>query len=131
MNKAKIRILAIDDNESCLTTIAIMLSSAEIELATMSDPLEALQHVRKNSREIDLILLDYMMPEMDGFEFLRALQEDEQLKNIPVIIQTGVADLTNSSIASIKGLSAYLSKPFSKDLLFDTIKEVLGLPSLN
>ena len=82
--------------------------------------------LKKLERELpDLILLDYEMPGLDGKETLEKIRADENMKNIPVIFLTGVADRQN--IANVLHLNpmGYILKPPSQDKLFEAIEGAL------
>jgi len=116
------RILAVDDSGILLRSVKAMLEGQyDIAVAT-SGPM-AVKQAKKATP--DLILLDYEMPEWDGKRTLEEIRGDEELKDIPVIFLTGVADMTH--IAAVLGLkpSGYLLKPIEQQKLVDTIEKVL------
>ena len=69
----------------------------------------------------DLILLDVMMPDMDGFQFLAALQSEDQLAGIPVVMLTGDDDVEIRERSQLAGAKGFLHKPFEIQQLLDTI----------
>ena len=74
----------------------------------------------------DVILLDILMPEMDGFEVLQTLKADTRLSNIPVIVISAVEDAQSEEKCMQLGAQAYLSKPVDADLLNSRVVECLG-----
>ena len=74
----------------------------------------------------DVILLDILMPEMDGFEVLQTLKADTRLSNIPVIVISAVEDTQSEEKCMQLGAQAYLSKPVDADLLNSRVVECLG-----
>jgi len=105
------KILIIDDEPDILESLAVMLSKQGLEALTASSGIEG---IKKAQKEIpDIILLDVMMPEMDGFETCRKIKHTEQTKNVPVLLITAL----NDSESKVKGLDAgaddFISKPFN------------------
>ena len=120
----KKRILVVDDSGVLLRSVKAMLSG-QYEVLVAMDGKKALERA-KNKRP-DLILLDYEMPVMDGKETLEELRNDEELKGIPVVFLTSVAD--RESIASVLKLKpeGYLLKPIEQTRMLETIESVLGV----
>jgi response regulator RpfG family c-di-GMP phosphodiesterase len=122
--KKKINLMVIDDEQTCLISVMMMLYNSNINLITEENSARALEYI-KNHNEIDLILLDLMMPEMDGFQFLDALHEDPSCRHIPIILQTGVTNPQYVKKAMAKGVVGYLSKPFDKAQVLEAIHKAL------
>ena len=110
------RLLVVDDNEDNLYTLTRRLRREGYEqLVTAANGREALEQLR--AQPIDLVLLDVMMPEVNGYEVLAAMKKDEYLRRIPVIMISAV-DEAESVIRCIeRGAEDYLSKPFNPTLL--------------
>ena len=115
-------ILVVDDGAITLRSVKALLDGKyNVSVATSGE-----MALKKLEREIpDLILLDYEMPGLDGKETLEKIRADENIKNIPVIFLTGVADRQN--IANVLHLNpmGYILKPPSQDKLFEAIEEAL------
>jgi two-component system, sensor histidine kinase and response regulator len=111
-----ISILVVDDNQENLRVVSNFLREKNYRIALATSGENALQILEQN--KIDLILLDVMMPEMDGFTVCRNIKAKETLKDIPVIFLTARND-TNDIV---KGFQAggvdYITKPFRKEELF-------------
>ena len=121
--EAKKRILVVDDSGILLRTVKTMLAD-QYEVAVATDGKKAIERAKR--RRPDLILLDYEMPVMDGKETLEELRKDEELKDIPVVFLTSVAD--RESIAPVLKLKpeGYLLKPIDQKRMFETIESVLA-----
>ena len=119
------KILIVDDERDIVTIIKFALEKEGYEIGEAYDGLEALAKV--NSCKPDLILLDIMMPKMDGHSVNLKLKERLETAGIPVIVITGKGQL-KELIQSRQDLaiSAYLEKPFTVATLIATIKEILG-----
>ena len=121
--EVKKHILVVDDSGILLRSVKNMLSDW-YEVAVATDGKKAIERAKR--RKPDLILLDYEMPVMDGKETLEELRKDEELKDIPVVFLTSVAD--RDSIAPVLKLKpqGYLLKPIDQKRMFETIENVLA-----
>lgn len=116
----KTRILAVDDMKVNLDLISVVLGQYEgFIVVTASDGKTAIQKARAN--HFDLILLDVMMPEMDGFVVCKTLKNDAITREIPVIFLTALNDPHNIQKAFHAGAVDYISKPFSKEELVSRV----------
>lgn len=116
-------ILAVDDNPTALRLLVSMLErgKGKYRIATAVNGKEALQYLYDNPDSIDIILLDKMMPEMDGLEVCEILKGDPQLSRIPVIMQTA-ADKPEEISEGIKaGVFYYLTKPLNAQTLLSVV----------
>lgn len=106
-NKA---VLIVDDDERNRYALSSYLDTLEMKVYTANDGEHAMNFLR-NGNPVDLILLDIMMPVMDGYEMLRALKADPVLKNIPVIAVTAHAMKGDDLKCLNAGASDYIPKP--------------------
>ncbi len=118
-----IRVMIVDDEKEILEITRRMLEKEGIKVITANSGKEALEILKKEKP--DYIFLDIMMPEMDGWEVLRRIKEDPNLKDIPVAMLT-VKPITESIEREEfdKYIVDYVTKPFSKRDLIETIKQV-------
>lgn len=127
----KEQILIVDDTIANLKLTSVFLRESGFNVRIAKSGLQALKSLEFASP--DLILLDVMMPEMDGFETCRQLKNWEKTKDIPVIFMTALSDLGNSE-NKVKGLSLgavdYVSKPIQLEEVVARIKTHLRLRSL-
>ncbi|WP_138494769.1 PP2C family protein-serine/threonine phosphatase [Paenibacillus pinistramenti] len=131
------RILIVDDNPTNLIIIREILKKENYRnITSVSSAREMLQELRVGeepsaqqfaSTQIDLILLDMMMPEMDGIEACRIVQEHEHLKDIPIIMVTAVGDSKKLAEALDAGAVDYVTKPINKVELMARIRLALRL----
>lgn len=129
MENPKGRILIVDDDPHAVEILTRMLGHEGYECLSASGGAVALQLVR--SQSVDLILLDIMMPEMDGLQVCERLQADEQLRQIPVILLTAKDDMETRSKGMALGVSEYLTKPVNRRELFTRIATQLHSSELN
>lgn len=118
------RILIVDDEKDIVLVLKIALKKEGFEISEAYDGLEALEKV--NAEKPDLILLDIMMPKMDGHSVNLKLKENPETARIPVIVITGRGQL-KELIQAREGLTivAYLEKPFTVASLLEKIREAI------
>lgn len=123
------RVLIIDDNEVNRSILTEQLNAWNFDNAAAASGAEGLQFMRtalSKGINIDLLILDYQMPEMSGAEVLEQVRADEVLKNIPVVMLSSVdSSRTNQELSSL-GADASLTKPARSSLLLDTILQVIA-----
>lgn len=120
------RILCIDDEPGVVELVNLVLKSQNIQVEGATSGQEGLAMMRQNPP--DAVLLDIMMPEMDGWEVYKQMRADEQLKDIPVIIVTARNSTFEKVIARERaGVNDYLTKPFLPNELRQSVNQVLGL----
>lgn len=122
------RILVVDDEPDIRQLITIMLENAGYEVIPADTGLKALEYLQADT--CDLVILDIMMPEMDGWEICRRLKSQSRTKQIPVIILT----VRSQPLDRVIGLEVvraddYLSKPFERTELLATVERLLALPT--
>ena len=113
-------ILVVDDNERLRTLVKSYLTQEGYRVVTAADGREALFVAREESP--DLIVLDIMMPEMDGYEFMRVHHKERET---PIIILTAKIEETDTLLGLELGADDYISKPFSMRILAARIRAVL------
>ncbi|MBN1413356.1 MAG: diguanylate cyclase [Spirochaetales bacterium] len=112
-------ILIVDDNPNNLQLLGSMLRENEFSVAVAQNGVQALEYVKK--KKPDLILLDIMMPEIDGYEVCLKLKEDIQTERIPVIFLTAKSDPENIIRGFDVGGVDYITKPFIKKVVLARI----------
>jgi len=116
-------ILAVDDEADLLELVRYNLIREGFDVVTAATGEEALVTIRKEPP--DLILLDLMLPKMGGFTVMRRLTEDDQLKQIPVIMLTAKGEEADVITGLELGADDYVTKPFSPKILVARIRSVL------
>jgi len=120
----KTLILAVDDENDVLLIIKTALQSEGYKVLTAPNGFDGLAIAE--DQQPSLILLDLMMPEMDGMEVLRKLKESRRTDKIPVIILTGLSDRNKVRQALDQGTSFYIVKPFDYQELVSKVKLALN-----
>ena len=117
------KVLVVEDSSTTRKIIAITLGQKGYDIIEAKDGLEALG--RLNDDKPDLILLDIILPKMDGYKILSIIKSNELLKNIPVIMLTSRDSFMSKMKGKLSGSSAYLTKPFDPKELLETIEKFL------
>ncbi len=121
-------ILCIEDEPEMIDLIRLILNRRGFEVKGANGGKEGLEFVRKEKP--DLVLLDLMMPDMDGWEVYQQLKSDEELKHIPVIIVTAKAQSIDKVLGlHIAKVDDYVTKPFGPQELLQSIEKVLSAKS--
>ncbi len=117
------KVLVVDDSNVLRKIVSFNLQKEGYEVLEARNGVEALQLVEKTAP--DLIILDVMMPEMDGFEVLRRLRADPNFRTIPVIILTAKGGEEDQRTAVNLGANGFLTKPFSPLKLLEEVRRVI------
>jgi adenylate cyclase len=123
------RILAVDDTPENLEILRLRLESQGYEVVTAADGEEALLRAREVNP--DLVLLDIMMPKLDGIEVVRAIRADPALRTLPVILVTAKADTRDVVAGLDAGGDDYLTKPFEHSALLARVRSMLRQKELH
>ena len=118
-------ILVVDDEPVNLQILEKILEREGYRVMKAHDGVEGMELLTRHVREISLILLDRMMPNMDGMEFMRKLKADRRLSHVPVIMQTAAAADRQIAEGISAGVFYYLIKPFSEDVLLSVVTAAL------
>jgi len=117
------RILITEDSPTILAIAKEALESAGYGVLCAVDGQEALDKARKECP--DLIVLDLMLPKLDGYKICRMLKFDEKYKQIPIILLTARTQEADIQLGKEVGADAYLTKPFEPEILLAKIKELI------
>lgn len=118
------KILIADDNTLAVELVWVTLEGGDYEVVDASNGKEALKKARVEKP--DLILLDIVMPKMDGFEVCRRLKKDPQTKEIPIIMLTAKGQQVDQEKGRQLGVQDYITKPFSPSALLAKIEGLLA-----
>jgi two-component system alkaline phosphatase synthesis response regulator PhoP len=125
MSKGKI--LVVDDEVYIVHILDFSLGMEGYEVVTALDGEQALAKVK--TEEPDLIVLDIMMPKLDGYETCRILKSDPETKHIPVILLSAKGRNVDQKMGFQVGADDYITKPFSPKKLVERINLILGQPT--
>jgi DNA-binding response OmpR family regulator len=124
-NNKTIRVLCVEDEPEMIDLIRLILGRRGFEVIGANGGKAALSIVREENP--DLVLLDLMMPDMDGWEVYQQLKADATLSQIPVIVVTAKAQSIDKVLGlHIAKVDDYISKPFSPQELMDSVDQVIN-----
>jgi CheY-like chemotaxis protein len=127
MTTARARLLVVDDEEVNREIIAEYLDEQPWTLTMAADGAAALALLQSATDLYDVVVLDRMMPDIDGMEVLRRIQQDPRLHGIPVVMQTAAASHEQVAEGLKLGAYYYLTKPYLRDALVSVIRSALGM----
>jgi two-component system response regulator VicR len=126
MAKDKKVVVCIEDEPEMIDLVKLILGRKGFELVGAVGGREGLETVRQ--LKPDLVLLDLMMPDMDGWEVYQKMKTDDELKEIPVIVVTAKAQSIDKVLGlHIAKVEDYVTKPFGPQELLQAVNKVLGL----
>jgi len=121
------RLLTVDDSRMMRRVISDAAATLGFETLEAKSGEQAMEVLAESRQDIGLVLLDWNMPGMSGFEVLKKMKADEELLHIPVMMVTTEGEPTNIVMAIEAGAVNYLTKPFAQEDLATKILESLGL----
>lgn len=119
----KKRILVVEDEESLLKLETILLTIKGYEVVGVLTGTDAMNVL--TTEQIDLILLDIMLPDIDGFEICKRVQNNAQLSSIPIVILSAKKSPADLERGKSCGARAYLTKPFKSAMIIEVIEKIL------
>jgi DNA-binding response OmpR family regulator len=119
----KKRILVVEDELELIKAMQIRLEQAGYEVLIASDGQQALDKIHKE--KVDLIILDLMIPKIDGYKVCRLLKFDKKYKQIPIIMLSARAQESDIKLSTEVYADAYIIKPFDHKVVISKIKELL------
>lgn len=120
----KKRILIVEDEESLLKLETILLTVKGFEVIGVFSGQMAIEKI--GVEEFDLVLLDIMLPDIDGFEVCRQLRKDPRTASVPIIMLTGKKSQDDHDKGVACGADAYLVKPFKSAMIIEEINRLLS-----
>jgi len=128
MDNAAQVVVCVEDEPEMIDLIRLILSNRGCEVIGANGGKQGLEFVRQHKP--DLVLLDLMMPDMDGWEVYQQLKADEETRDIPIIVVTAKAQSIDKVLGlHIAKVDDYISKPFSPQELLDSIDRVFAKES--
>ena len=128
MSEHNPRILCVDDEVMNLKLLEAILLPSGYEVVTAGDGQEALRKIRE--RKVDCVLLDVMMPKMNGFDACRKIKEDEETRHLPVVLITALTSREDRIRGIEAGADDFLSKPFDEGEVIARTRMLLRMKSL-
>ncbi len=119
----KAKLLIVDDESELVEMLSLRLEANDYQVISASDGQDGLDKAR--SELPDLIILDVMLPKIDGYKVCRMLKFDEKYKQIPVILFTARTQASDIKLGGDVEEDAYITKPFEPDILLDKVAQLL------
>jgi DNA-binding response OmpR family regulator len=119
---SRARILIVEDETNIAESLSFILRRADFDVDTVADGAEALDRLRRE--RFGAIILDIMLPGMNGFDVLRAVRADRALATLPVIVLTAKGQANDRKMAEAIGASAFITKPFSNAEIVDRVSRL-------
>lgn len=116
------RILVVDDELDLLDLIELILTNEGYDIHKAQNGKEAINLAGKN--DYDIVIMDIMMPEMDGWETIKAIRADKKNVNIPIIMLTCRDNSQDKYYAIQEGIEDYITKPFTPNHLVNVINDI-------
>ena len=117
------RVLVVDDNKAQREMISDLLKGLGLSVSMASDGLEALEQI--NGNRPDLVVLDIIMPGMNGYEVCRRLKKDSKTQDLVVVMCSAKKEEFDRYWCMRQGADAYIAKPFHPEELIGTVKQLL------
>src|SRR5574340_932504 len=117
------KILNIDDSPTVQRLIEMILASQGYQVVLASDGEEGI--AKAKTERPDLILVDFVMPKMNGYQVCKTLKDDPEFRDTPIILVTSKGDKVGSKFVDTLGITEYFTKPFQPEELLNKIREVL------
>jgi DNA-binding response OmpR family regulator len=121
---AKARILIVEDEPNIVESLSFILRRADFEVDTVTDGAEALDRLRR--QPVSALILDIMLPSMNGLDVLKTIRADPVLAGLPVMVLTAKGQARDRRTAEAIGADAFITKPFSNA---EVVDRVAGLVS--
>ncbi len=121
----KIKVLAVDDNPVNLNLLTALLKDAGFEIITATDSTRVVEQLRTHP-DVRVVLLDRMMPNIDGLSILRGLKKSPEFWKLPIIMLTAALSRDQIETIKIEGAFECLPKPYNKDKIIATIKKAIS-----
>jgi DNA-binding response OmpR family regulator len=116
------RVLIVEDEPNIVESLSFVLRRGGYEVTAVLDGAAALSHLR--STPADLLILDLMLPGLNGFEVLKAIKSDRVFEALPVLILTAKGQSQDRRLAEDIGVDAFMTKPFSNREIMETVRRL-------
>ena len=116
-------VLVVEDSLAQRQMISDLLKGSGLTVTVASDGVEALEHIQRSSS--DVVVLDIVMPRMNGYELCRRLKADPKTQNVPVVMCSSKGEEFDRYWGMKQGADAYIAKPFQPTELIGTVKQLL------
>jgi len=120
------KVLVVDDSKAVRMILAKVLGELGFEVREAANGREALEVIEREKNSVSLVLLDWNMPELNGFDLLRQLRQRPDLSSLVIVMVTTETELDHIRAALAAGANEYVMKPFTKEILREKL-ELIGI----
>ena len=120
--------MVVEDDPDLRHLVSEVLTRSGYDVRVAEDGLQALMQIDADNHELDLLIVDIMMPQLDGLSLVRALKGRAETRRIPVIFVTAKSDPGSIAQGVNVGAKFYITKPFTLDALLAKVRRALGEP---
>jgi two-component system chemotaxis response regulator CheY len=120
------KVLVVDDSRAVRMILSKVLGELGFEVREAANGREALEVIEKEKNSVSLVLLDWNMPELNGFDLLRQLRRRPDLSSLVIVMVTTETELDHIRAALAAGANEYVMKPFTKEILREKL-ELIGI----
>lgn len=122
----QMRVVCIEDEPEMIDLVRLILGRKGFDVIGADGGIEGLEKVKKEKP--DLVLLDLMMPDMDGWEVYQQIKADPEIKDIPIVVVTAKAQSIDKVLGlHIAKVDDYITKPFGPQELLESVEKILGI----
>lgn len=119
-----LRVLIVEDEPHIIESLAFVLGREGYDVASVMDGEAALDMLRRAPP--DLVILDVMIPRLNGFEVLKAAKSDPAMRRIPIVVLTAKGQVHDRRLAQEIGSDGFMTKPFSNREIVDQVRRLIG-----
>ncbi|MCP4581286.1 MAG: response regulator [candidate division Zixibacteria bacterium] len=120
-------IMVVDDSPTVVKFVSFALRSTGMKVVTACDGMDALEKLSSMSDGVDLIITDLNMPNVDGYEFIATVRQNQQYQSVPIIILSSEEEEKDKAKGIEAGASSYLVKPFKPNVLLAEVSKYLRI----
>ena len=121
VNLSDLKVMVIDDSNTIRRAADVLLKKTGCTVITAEDGFDALAKIV--TARPDIIFIDVMMPRLNGYETCSIIRSNPEFENIPLVLLSSKSSFCDKARGAVVGANSYLTKPFSKDELLDTISK--------
>lgn len=120
-------VMAVDDSPTVVKFVSFALRSAGLKVVTATDGMDALEKLSAMPDGVDLIITDLNMPNVDGYELIKTVRENQNYSQLPIIILSSEEEEQDKKLGDEVGASSYLVKPFKPNVLLAEVSKYLQI----
>ena len=120
-------VMVVDDSPTVVKFVSFAMRSTGMKVITACDGMDALEKLSALPEGVDLIITDLNMPNLDGYEFIRTVRQNQAYSEVPIIILSSEEEEKDKKLGIEAGASSYLVKPFKPDVLLGEVSKFINI----